>query len=78
VLKHRTTIGKNAFIGSDTMLVAPVTVGDGAMTASGSVITMNVPPDALAVGRARQVNKAGFAARFMDKLRAIKNAKKGQ
>ena len=78
VLKHRTTIGRNAFIGSDTMLVAPVTVGDGAMTASGSVITMDVPGDALGLGRARQVNKAGFVARFMDKLRAIKTAKKGQ
>ncbi len=78
VLKHRTIIGKHAFIGSDTMLVAPVTVGDGAMTASGSVVTMDVPPDALAVGRARQVNKAGFVARFIDRLRAIKNAKKGQ
>ena len=78
VLKHRTIIGRNAFIGSDTMLVAPVTVGDGAMTASGSVITMDVPGDALGLGRARQVNKAGFVARFMDKLRAIKTAKKGQ
>ncbi|MBP9049528.1 MAG: bifunctional UDP-N-acetylglucosamine diphosphorylase/glucosamine-1-phosphate N-acetyltransferase GlmU, partial [Tabrizicola sp.] len=46
VMKHRTTIGKRAFIGSDTMLVAPVTVGDGALTASGSVITENVPPEA--------------------------------
>ncbi len=75
VMKHRTTIGKRAFIGSDTMLVAPVTVGDGAMTASGSVITMDVPGDALAVGRAHQVNKPGFVGRFMDKLRAIKAAK---
>jgi len=75
VLKHRTRIGRNAFIGSDTMLVAPVTVGDGAMTASGSVITMDVPPDALAVGRARQTNKSGFVARFIDTLRAIKAAK---
>ena len=78
VLKHRTVIGRNAFIGSDTMLVAPVTVGDGAMTASGSVVTMDVPPDALAVARARQVNKPGFVARFIDNLRLIKNAKKGQ
>ena len=75
VLKHRTTIGKRVFIGSNTMLVAPVTVGDGAMTASGSVITMDVPPDALAVGRARQTNKSGFVARFIDTLRAIKAAK---
>ena len=78
VLKHRTVIGKHAFIGSDTMLVAPVTIGDGAMTASGSVITMDVAADALAVARARQVDKPAFVARFMDRLRAIKNAKKGQ
>ncbi len=77
VLKHRTIIGRNAFIGSDTMLVAPVTVGDGAMTASGSVVTMDVPADALAVARARQVNKPAFVTRFMDKLRAMKNPKKG-
>ncbi|MGQ0564158.1 MAG: bifunctional UDP-N-acetylglucosamine diphosphorylase/glucosamine-1-phosphate N-acetyltransferase GlmU [Gemmobacter sp.] len=78
VMKHRTVIGRNAFIGSDTMLVAPVTVGDGAMTASGSVVTMDVPADALAVGRAVQVNKPGFVRRFMDRLRTQKNAGKGQ
>ena len=77
VMKHRTTIGKNAFIGSDTMLVAPVTVGDNALTASGSVITEDVPEGALALGRAKQVNKPGVAVRLMDKLRAIKAAKKG-
>lgn len=54
--KHETTIGKHAFVGSDSMLVAPVTVGDGATTAAGSVITQNVPEGALAVGRARQRN----------------------
>ena len=72
VMKHRTTIGKNAFIGSDTMLVAPVTVGDRAMTASGSVITENVPAEALAIGRARQITKPGLATRLMDHLRRIK------
>lgn len=77
VFKHRTVIGKRAFIGSDTMLVAPVTVGDGAMTASGSVITQDVGPGALAVGRARQVTKDGYGARLMDSLRAAKAAKKG-
>jgi bifunctional UDP-N-acetylglucosamine pyrophosphorylase/glucosamine-1-phosphate N-acetyltransferase len=75
VMKHRTEIGARAFIGSDTMLVAPVTVGAGAMTASGSVITSDVPAEALALARARQVNKPGFAARLMDRLRAIKAAK---
>ncbi len=76
VMKHRTTIGKRAFIGSDTMLVAPVTVGDDAMTGSGSTITEDVPAGALALGRAKQVNKPGLAVRLMDKLRAIKAAKK--
>ena len=75
VMKHRTEIGARAFIGSDTMLVAPVTIGAGAMTASGSVITTDVPAGALALGRARQVNKPGLAARLMDRLRAIKAGK---
>jgi bifunctional UDP-N-acetylglucosamine pyrophosphorylase/glucosamine-1-phosphate N-acetyltransferase len=76
VMKHRTVIGARAFIGSDTMLVAPVRVGDGAMTASGSVITRDVPPDALAVARARQDNKPGFVSRFLARLRAIRAAGK--
>jgi bifunctional UDP-N-acetylglucosamine pyrophosphorylase/glucosamine-1-phosphate N-acetyltransferase len=75
VLKHRTRVGKNAFIGSDTMLVAPVTVGDDAMTASGSVITDDVPDAALAIGRSRQVNKPGLAVKLMTRLRAIKAAR---
>ena len=54
VAKHRTVIGDHVRIGSDTMLVAPVTVGDGAYTAAGSVITDDVPPGAMGVGRARQ------------------------
>lgn len=77
VFKHRTIIGKRAFIGSDTMLVAPVTLGDEAMTASGSVITGDVPAGDLAVARARQVNKPGLAQRMMERLRALKAAKKG-
>ena len=68
VFKHKTVIGADAFIGSNTMLVAPVTVGDAAMTGSGSVITRDVPPGDLAVGRARQDNKPGFARRLMQKL----------
>ena len=72
VFKHRTVIGKDAFIGSDTMLVAPVTVGDGAMTATGTVVTTDVPAGALAVARARQENKPGFALRLFEKLRARK------
>ncbi|MDM7930284.1 bifunctional UDP-N-acetylglucosamine diphosphorylase/glucosamine-1-phosphate N-acetyltransferase GlmU [Tabrizicola sp.] len=79
VMKHRTTIGKRVFIGSDTMLVAPVTVGDGALTASGSVITEDVPPEAVAIGRSRQVTKPGLATRMFEKLKSIKAAKaKGQ
>ncbi|NKX43650.1 bifunctional UDP-N-acetylglucosamine diphosphorylase/glucosamine-1-phosphate N-acetyltransferase GlmU [Roseicyclus persicicus] len=77
VMKHRTVVGRNAFIGSDTMLVAPVTVGDRAMTASGSVITQDVPAGALALGRAKQVNKLGLAEKLMDRLRAIKASRKG-
>jgi bifunctional UDP-N-acetylglucosamine pyrophosphorylase/glucosamine-1-phosphate N-acetyltransferase len=66
--KHRTTIGARVFIGSDTALVAPVTVGDGAIVAAGSVITEDVPPDALAVARGRQANKAGRAPAIRRKL----------
>jgi len=60
--KHRSTIGDHVRVGSDTMLVAPVHVGDGAYTAAGSVITQDVPPGALAVGRARQRNVDGWVA----------------
>jgi len=78
VFKHRTTIGANAFIGSDTMLVAPVTVGDGALTASGSTITEDVPAGAVALGRAKQVTKPGLAVKLFEMLRAKKAAiKKG-
>ncbi|MGL5098564.1 MAG: DapH/DapD/GlmU-related protein, partial [Fusobacteriaceae bacterium] len=55
--KFKTTIEKNVFIGSDTMLVAPVTIGEGALTAAGSVITKNVPGKALAVARSKQIIK---------------------
>jgi bifunctional UDP-N-acetylglucosamine pyrophosphorylase / glucosamine-1-phosphate N-acetyltransferase len=64
VAKHRTEIGKGAFIGSNSALVAPLRIGDGAYVGSGSVITGEVPPDALALGRARQVVKEGWAARL--------------
>ncbi|MDB6454373.1 bifunctional UDP-N-acetylglucosamine diphosphorylase/glucosamine-1-phosphate N-acetyltransferase GlmU [Falsirhodobacter sp. 20TX0035] len=66
VNKHHTEIGPRVFIGSNTMLVAPVTVGRDAMTGSGSVITEDVPAEALALGRARQVTKPGMAVRLMD------------
>ena len=67
--KHRTEIGKNAFIGSNSALVAPVAIGDNAYVGSGSVITADVPADALALGRGRQVIKEGWASR----LRALKS-----
>ena len=73
--KHRTEIGAHAFIGSDTMLVAPVTIGDGAMTASGSVITDDVPENTLAVARARQVNKLGLAAKLFELFKSRKEKK---
>lgn len=62
--KHKTVIGKHAFIGSNTALVAPVTVGDGAIIGAGSVITENVETDALAIARAGQVNKPGSAKKL--------------
>ncbi|TJZ89612.1 bifunctional UDP-N-acetylglucosamine diphosphorylase/glucosamine-1-phosphate N-acetyltransferase GlmU [Paracoccus gahaiensis] len=73
--KHRTVIGPRAFIGSDTMLVAPVTVGADAMTGSGSVITQDIPDGALAIGRARQATKPGLAVRLMTALRAAREAR---
>ncbi|MGB1208109.1 MAG: bifunctional UDP-N-acetylglucosamine diphosphorylase/glucosamine-1-phosphate N-acetyltransferase GlmU [Paracoccaceae bacterium] len=76
VFKHRTTIGAGAFIGSNTMLVAPVTIGAQAMTASGSVITSDVGPGDLAVSRSPQETKRGLGKRLMDKLRSRKAAQK--
>jgi bifunctional UDP-N-acetylglucosamine pyrophosphorylase/glucosamine-1-phosphate N-acetyltransferase len=70
--KHRTIIGKGAFIGSDSALVAPVTIGDGAYVATGSVITADVPADALSIARARQVDKPGRAAELRARLRGKK------
>jgi bifunctional UDP-N-acetylglucosamine pyrophosphorylase/glucosamine-1-phosphate N-acetyltransferase len=62
--KHRTTIGKNAFIGSHSTLIAPVTIGDGAFIAAGSVVTVNVPNDALAIARSHPTLKEGWAANY--------------
>jgi bifunctional UDP-N-acetylglucosamine pyrophosphorylase/glucosamine-1-phosphate N-acetyltransferase len=61
VVKNKTFIGERVFVGSDSALVAPVRIGDGAYIAAGSVITDNVPPDALAIARGRQTNKKGWA-----------------
>ncbi|PYB75044.1 bifunctional UDP-N-acetylglucosamine diphosphorylase/glucosamine-1-phosphate N-acetyltransferase GlmU [Rhizobium wuzhouense] len=76
VNKHETIIGAGAFIGSNSSLVAPVTIGDGALIASGSVITEDVPADALAFGRARQELKPGRAKVIRERNLAIKAAKK--
>jgi bifunctional UDP-N-acetylglucosamine pyrophosphorylase/glucosamine-1-phosphate N-acetyltransferase len=75
VNKARTVIGANAFIGSNSSLVAPVTIGEGAYIGSGSVITRNVEPDALALGRGRQENKLGYASKLRARAEAIKRAK---
>src|SRR5690606_25676477 len=75
VNKDKTVIGAGAFIGSHSSLVAPVTIGDGAYTATGSVITEDVPADALALGRARQENKPGYAPKLKERALAKKAAK---
>jgi bifunctional UDP-N-acetylglucosamine pyrophosphorylase/glucosamine-1-phosphate N-acetyltransferase len=74
--KHVTVLEDNAFIGSDSQLVAPVTVGKGGYVATGTTVTMNVPADALAIGRAKQTNKEGLAIRLREKLKAQAAAKK--
>ncbi|MGY1705458.1 bifunctional UDP-N-acetylglucosamine diphosphorylase/glucosamine-1-phosphate N-acetyltransferase GlmU [Geodermatophilus sp. SYSU D00697] len=74
VAKHHTTVGDHVRIGSDTMLVAPVTVGDGAYTAAGSVITQDVPPGAMAVARGRQRNVGGWVQRRRPGTAAAKAA----
>ena len=72
--KYSTVIGEGAFIGSNTALVAPVTVGKGALVAAGSVITRDVADDALALARATQVEKPGRAKRFREAMAARKKA----
>jgi bifunctional UDP-N-acetylglucosamine pyrophosphorylase / glucosamine-1-phosphate N-acetyltransferase len=76
VNKHMTRIGENAFVGSNASLVAPVTIGDGALVASGSVITEDVPADAVAFGRARQEVKPGRAPILREHYAAEKAARK--
>jgi len=74
--KYPTSIGNKVFIGSDTALVAPVRVGDGAYVGAGSTITDNVPSDGLAIARGRQVNKPGWAAKKRRELAATERPKK--
>ena len=66
--KHQTIIGEGAFIGSDSQLVAPVTIGKGAYVGTGTTVTEDVPDEALAIGRARQTNKPGYAATLKARL----------
>jgi bifunctional UDP-N-acetylglucosamine pyrophosphorylase / glucosamine-1-phosphate N-acetyltransferase len=74
VNKHQTTIGNRVFIGSDSVLIAPVRVGDGAYVAAGSAITENVPPESLGIARGKQVNKKGWAAKKRRELAAAVHA----
>jgi bifunctional UDP-N-acetylglucosamine pyrophosphorylase/glucosamine-1-phosphate N-acetyltransferase len=71
--KHPTTIGDRVFIGTDSALVAPVKIGDGAYVAAGSTITENVPADALGIARGRQTNKPGWASKKRRELSAANN-----
>jgi bifunctional UDP-N-acetylglucosamine pyrophosphorylase/glucosamine-1-phosphate N-acetyltransferase len=73
VHKHHTEIGNNVFIGSNSALVAPVTIGEGAYVATGSVVTQDVPADALAIARSRQVIKENTAARLRSRKSVAKN-----
>ena len=72
--KHVTRIGKGAFIGSDSQLVAPVTIGDGAFVGTGTTVTKDVPADALAIGRAKQENKEGYASQLRAHMKAKRDA----
>lgn len=74
--KYETVIGRDVFVGSNTALVAPVTIGDGAMIAAGSVITQNVAADALGIARGTQAEKPGRAKEFREAAAALKKAKK--
>lgn len=76
VQKHKTVLEDGVFIGSDSQLIAPIRVGKGAYVSTGTTVTLDVPPDALAVGRARQSNKENYAPRLRAKLKAQKEAAK--
>ena len=77
VNKYQTTIGNRVFIGSDSVLVAPVRIGDGAYIAAGSAITENVSADALGIARTRQTTKKGWAAKKRRSLASAGNTKHG-
>ncbi|SOD96885.1 bifunctional UDP-N-acetylglucosamine diphosphorylase/glucosamine-1-phosphate N-acetyltransferase GlmU [Caenispirillum bisanense] len=75
-LKHHTDIGAGAFIGSNSALVAPVRIGDGAIVGAGSVVTRDVEANALTVARGEQVSRNGWAIRFRERMAALKNQRK--
>ena len=74
--KHTTTIGAGAFVGSDSQLVAPVTVAEGAYVATGTTVTKNVPANALAISRVKQENKDDYATKLRARMKAAKDAAK--
>ena len=76
--KYLTDIGAGAFVGSNSSLVAPIKIGDGAYVGSGSVVTKDVPADALTVARGRQMTKDGWAATFRDKMKKLKAERSGK
>ena len=73
--KHKTIIGANAFIGSDSQLVAPIVIGPGAYVASGTTVTRDVPSDAMAIARVKQENKQGYASMLRNRLARAANKK---
>jgi bifunctional UDP-N-acetylglucosamine pyrophosphorylase/glucosamine-1-phosphate N-acetyltransferase len=75
-LKHRTEIGDHVFVGSNSSLVAPIKIGEGAYIGSGSVITKDVAAEALALSRPEQVERPGWAARFRARMSRLKGEKK--
>ena len=70
--KHTTTIEDEVFVGSDSQIVAPVTLGKGSYVATGTTVTKSVPPDALAISRVKQENKEGYASRLRNRLKVSK------
>ena len=78
VHKHHTTVGEDAFVGSNTVLVAPVTIGDGGYTAAGSAITDDVPPGDLGVARGRQHNSDGWVLHHREQTRSADAAKRSR
>jgi bifunctional UDP-N-acetylglucosamine pyrophosphorylase/glucosamine-1-phosphate N-acetyltransferase len=71
-VKRRTQIGEGVFVGSDSQLIAPLSIGKNAYIGTGTTVTQDVPEDALAIGRARQENKLGYAPKLRAKLAAAK------